>query len=145
MRWILRNLNFNHKLQYPVNVVDIEKLEQVLQIQLPDELRCFYLHYGSGIINQDSCVANLLLHPLLVIDFINHENDFEYVEDSEIYDDNMDRQIPIIDIGDGSYLTIGIVGSVRGKVMSYDTVIANSFFEFMNNLMINPTFYALID
>lgn len=141
----MENINLKSKLECPVTMTDVQSLENVIKKKIPKQLKDFYNYYGCGLISERNTVTNNLLHPLEIIDFINHENDFEFVEDSEIYDDLINIQIPLIDIGDGSYLTIGISDKNNGMILSYETIITKSFNEFINSVIEKPNFYSFIE
>lgn len=141
----MEKINLKNKLECSVSTDSIEKLEATIGKTIPIELKQFYNKYGCGLIIKRNNVSNYLLHPLEVIDFINHENDFEFIEDSDIYDDLISKQIPIIDIGDGTYLTIIISDKNNGAIMSYETIITKSFNEFINKVLKQPNFYSFIE
>lgn len=142
-------LNFNKVLSNSVTKSDIDSLEQVIGSALPDDLKLFYLKYGCGVVFGDDPskldYINTLMHPLDIIDFIRHQDFFEFLEDLDLYDADMYKQVPFFDIGEGTFLAFGIDNSNFGKILKFDTVVADSFNEFMNKLLVKPNFYFFVE
>ena len=142
-------LKFNEILDDVVTLSDIRLLEEEINHHIPDDLKLFYLKYGCGVVFGDDPskldYINTLMHPLDIIDFIRHQDFFEFLEDLDLYDADMYKQVQFCDIGEGTFLAFGIDNSNFGKILKFDTVVADSFNEFMNKLLVKPDFYFFVE
>jgi len=121
---------------YPVSPDAITELEKSATV--PDELRDFWLTHGHGFFVEDvngnlvdPDIANRLIPPDEVLDLLKNAADLaeEFV-----------HGIPFFERNDRRYLLI----SPTGKIVSAEVElrdVANSFEEFMERIVREPTFY----
>lgn len=72
---------------YPVEDSEILEVEDALKLNLPKELKEFYLEVGYGFIQGSKYNINRLMDPLSVRDFRLRTNDFKHYPDIEIYEE----------------------------------------------------------
>ncbi|MBC2326258.1 SMI1/KNR4 family protein [Listeria booriae] len=72
---------------YPLNLKDIEQVENELDLTFPNELRQFYLEIGYGFFKGSEYQINRLMDPESVRDFRLRVDDYEFYPDIEIFDE----------------------------------------------------------
>ena len=102
--------------------------------KIPDELKKFWISDGYGFINQDDNHFNRLLSPSEIIDFINRNDIYEWVPDSEFYDSIKDRGFAIMEYSEYIYFWIGTAPDILGKVFYFDSEICSSFNDLIKKL-----------
>lgn len=126
---------------YPINLDEIIKVENILSLQIPNELKEFYLNIGYGFIKGSPYNINRIMDPCSVRDFRLRENDFEYYPDIEIYDKFEDNKLIFFEGNESVLISIQLGEEEKNSIYYYDSKIANSLEEFLTKLEENDKYY----
>ena len=134
--------NSNDNIFYPVSTEEIDEVEKKLSIQVPKELREFYLAIGYGFIKGSNFNINLIMDPCSIRDFRLRQNDFEFYPDIEIYDEFEGDKLIFFEASEAALISIELSGNVESKIYYYDVEIANSLKEFLKKIQKDDSYYV---
>lgn len=121
---------------YPVSPEAITELEK--RVTIPIELRDFWLTHGHGFFMED--VDGNLIDPDIANRLVSPEEVLELLDNTVDLAGEFAHGIPFFERNDRRYLLI----SPEGKILSAEVdirCVANSFEEFMERIVCEPTFY----
>ncbi len=127
--------NYNHF--YPVSQDEIIKAEKRIQIVFPAELINFYNEVGYGFLSSDKYYINRIMSPTDIADFMCNEEPYDCI-DRSIYEEN---EMAFMHISGEDFLTILLDGVDKGSIMYFGTIIAESFYSFVEKMYNEPNFY----
>ena len=125
---------------YEVTDDMISQAENEMKLKLPNDLILFYREVGYGFLGSENGNANRLMDPVSVCDFRLRQYDYEFFPDIHVYDSYEDGKLVFFEQNVQSLMSIEITDNETSRIYYYDTVIANSLEEFMNN-MANDEYY----
>ncbi|WP_162859577.1 SMI1/KNR4 family protein [Listeria goaensis] len=120
---------------------EIQDIEKVLNIQLPEQLKKFYQEIGYGFFKSNTENTNRLMDPLSVRDFRIRQGDYSGFVDDEMYQDIEETGLVFFEADSDLYLLIGISKEMLGKIYYGDFKIANSLKEFLEKIMEDDNYY----
>ncbi|MBC1230715.1 hypothetical protein HB816_09685 [Listeria booriae] len=125
---------------YPLNLKDIEQVENELDLTFPNELRQFYLEIGYGFFKGSEYQINRLMDPESVRDFRLRVNDFEFFPDIEIYDEHEEGKLIFFEASETALMSIG-TEKTDSRIYYYDIPIADSLEEFLIKMVEDDKYY----
>ncbi|MHC5250987.1 SMI1/KNR4 family protein [Listeria kieliensis] len=126
---------------YPVSTKEIEELEKLLNIQLPEQLGKFYKEIGYGFFKSNTDNTNRLMDPVSVRDFRTRQGDYIGFVDDEMYQDIEEEGLVFFEADSNLYLLMGISKETLGKIYYGDFKIADSLKEFLEKIMEDDNYY----
>lgn len=141
INWHIASNQFLRSSIPPVSEISIqeERLKK-LGYHFPLELKNFWEEIGCGYLCPNDSVDNGLEEPSTILDIYFREGDWADVKlICDIIDQN---ELPFFRISDLCYLTIGLEeGSNLGKIYYCGDEIASSLVDFIERILLNPTYY----
>lgn len=130
---------------YPVAKTEIEEVESVLELEIPKELKEFFLNVGYGFIQGSEYNINRIMDPYSMRDFKLKQNDYEFFPDIEVYDD-LENELIFFEANETAMISIEISNNERNKIYYDEFKIADSLEEFLKKVSENDEYYLdLID
>lgn len=126
---------------YPVNIFEIEDAEHALDLEIPYELKRFYLEIGYGFIEGSEYNINRIMDPYSVRDFRLRTNDFEFYPDIEIYEEFEDNKLIFFEASESAAISIQLNDGNKNPIYYYDVKIAKSLTEFLDRISIDDKYY----
>ena len=123
---------------YPIDDNEIKKAEKKLKIKFPYEMELFFREIGYGFFEGEQDFVNLIMPPLLIVDFQLGIGEFEGYDKDDYIDED---ECAIMDLGSDSYICLKVKGKLKGKICYGLKVIANSFDEVVQKLDDEPNYY----
>ena len=126
-----------------ISLDEIFKQEERLKnlgYSFPEQLKCFWSEIGCGYLCPNDNVDSGLEEPSTILDIYFREGEWANVKlMCDIIDQN---ELPFFRISDLCYLTIGLQeGFNLGKIYHCGDEIASSLLDFIEHILINPTYY----
>lgn len=126
---------------YPVTESEIEEVEEILNLKIPNELVNLYLQVGYGFIKGLEFNINRVMDPYSVRDFRLRVNDFEFHPDVEIYDEFEKNKLIFFEGSESALMSIELNENNENPIYYYDTQIATSLTEFLIRIEENDKYY----
>ena len=126
---------------YPVTESELEEVEKVLNIKIPNELVNFYLEVGYGFIKGSEFNINRVMDPYSVRDFRMRMNDFEFYPDIEIYNEFEENKLMFFEGSESALMSIELNENSGNPIYYYDIQIATSLTEFIRKIEEHDMYY----
>lgn len=128
---------------YPVTESEIEEVEKILKLKIPNELVNLYLQVGYGFIKGSEFNINRVMDPYSVRDFRLRMNDFEFYPDIEIYDEFEKNKLIFFEGSESALMSIELNDNNNNDnpIYYYDIQIATSLTEFLMRIEENDKYY----
>lgn len=126
---------------YPVTESEIEELEKILNLKIPNELVDLYLQVGYGFIKGSEFNINRVMDLYSVRDFRLRMNDFEFYLDIEIYDEFEKNKLIFFEGSESALMSIELNDKNESAIYYYDIQIATSLTEFLMRIEENDKYY----
>lgn len=126
---------------YPVTESEIEELEKILNLKIPNELVDLYLQVGYGFIKGSEFNINRVMDLYSVRDFRLRMNDFEFYPDIEIYDEFEKNKLIFFEGSESALMSIELNDKNESAIYYYDIQIATSLTEFLMRIEENDKYY----
>ncbi|MBO1581875.1 SMI1/KNR4 family protein [Bacillus sp. XF8] len=128
---------------YPIYQEEIDEAEDLLQIQLPKELKRFYQEIGCGFLKSNKrTFFNRFMDPISVADFRLRQDIYEYDPNLDGIDD--EESLAFFEVTELSFLTIKFKEeneSGQCPIHYGETKIADSLEEFLIKMADEPDYY----
>ncbi|MTH54548.1 hypothetical protein GKZ89_14180 [Bacillus mangrovi] len=130
---------------FPVELSEIEEVEEALGLKLPSELRDLFIEVGYGFLGESENNINRLMGPYSLRDARLKVNDFEFYPDIDAYEDLEETKLIFFEASESALLLIEM-GEGKDNSIYYDDIkIANSLEEFLKKMMENDNYYIDIE
>ncbi|MFJ7919479.1 SMI1/KNR4 family protein [Lysinibacillus fusiformis] len=126
---------------YPVTESEIEEVEKILNLKIPNELVNLYLQVGYGFIKGSEFNINRVMDPYSVRDFRLRMNDFEFYPDIEIYEEFEKNKLIFFEGSESALMSIELNDNNENPIYYYDIQIATSLTEFLMRIEENDKYY----
>ncbi|MGE7840979.1 SMI1/KNR4 family protein [Lysinibacillus sp. NPDC093712] len=126
---------------YPVTESEIEEVEKILNLKIPNELVNLYLQVGYGFIKGSEFNINRIMDPYSVRDFRLRMNDFEFYPDIEIYEEFEKNKLIFFEGSESALMSIELNDNNENPIYYYDIQIATSLTEFLMRIEKNDKYY----
>ena len=131
----------NENIFYPVDAEEINYIEKELHLQVPKELREFFLEVGYGFIKGSGSNINRIMDTYSIKDFRLRQNDYNLYSDIEIYEEFEGDKLIFFEGSETSLISIGLSHCDINKIYYYDVEIASSLIEFLMKIQENDSYY----
>ncbi|EOL45084.1 SMI1/KNR4 family protein [Enterococcus caccae] len=130
---------------YNVKIEDIIEVETVLELEIPKELKEFFLSVGYGFIKGSEYNINRIMDPYSIRDFKLKQNDYKFFPDIEVYDD-LENELVFFEANETAMISIKISNNERNEIYYDEFKIADSLEEFLKKISEDDEYYLeLID
>ena len=127
---------------YPVSEEEIQEVEQILNLNIPRELKKLYSQLGYGFLNKTEYNINRIMDPYSIRDFRLRQNDFEFYPDIEIYDQFEEKKLIFFEANESALISIELSDREESSIYYYNTIIATSLREFLIKIQENDNYYV---
>ena len=111
-----------------------------MNIQIPNDLKKFYMEVGYGFVKCEPGVINRLIGPLGCSDIRLREDFYEYDPDLEMYESFEEDKMIFFEVNEGVYMSIG---TNDGKIYFTDKLVAESLVDFLEKI-VDPDYWTKI-
>ncbi|OTN88647.1 hypothetical protein A5819_001128 [Enterococcus sp. 7E2_DIV0204] len=130
---------------YNIKMEDIIEVETALELEIPKELKEFFLSVGYGFIKGSEYNINRIMDPYSIRDFKSKQNDYEFFPDIEVYDD-LENELVFFEANETAMISIKISNNERNEIYYDEFKIADSLEEFLKKISEDDEYYLeLID
>lgn len=130
---------------YNIKMEDIIEVETALELEIPKELKEFFLSVGYGFIKGSEYNINRIMDPYSIRDFKLKQNDYEFFPDIEVYDD-LENELVFFEANETAMISIKISNNERNEIYYDEFKIADSLEEFLKKISEDDEYYLeLID
>ncbi|MBO0468840.1 SMI1/KNR4 family protein [Enterococcus plantarum] len=130
---------------YNIKMEDIIEVERALELEIPKELKEFFLSVGYGFIKGSEYNINRIMDPYSIRDFKLKQNDYEFFPDIEVYDD-LENELVFFEANETAMISIKISNNERNEIYYDEFKIAESLEEFLKQISEDDEYYLkLID
>ncbi|MBC1362569.1 SMI1/KNR4 family protein [Listeria welshimeri] len=133
-------INNNKNVFYPVSLDEIKEVEKELAVNIPEELKNFFINVGYGFIKGSKYNINRIMDPYSIRDFRLKQNDYEFFPDIDIYDDLIDELV-FFEANETAMISIKISEKTKNEIYYDEFKIANSLEEFLEKISKDDKYY----
>lgn len=119
---------------------DIIEVETALELEIPKELKEFFLSVGYGFIKGSEYNINRIMDPYSIRDFKLKQNDYEFFPDIEVYDD-LENELVFFEANETAMISIKISNNERNEIYYDEFKIADSLEEFLKKISEDDEYY----
>ena len=125
---------------YNIKMEDIIEVETALELEIPKELKEFFLSVGYGFIKGSEYNINRIMDPYSIRDFKLKQNDYEFFPDIEVYDD-LENELVFFEANETAMISIKISNNERNEIYYDEFKIADSLEEFLKKISEDDEYY----
>lgn len=133
-------INNNENVFYLVSLDEITEVENELLVNIPEELKNFFINVGYGFIKGSKYNINRIMDPYSIRDFRLKQNDYEFFPDIDIYDDLLDKLV-FFEANETAMISIKISEKVKNEIYFDEFKIADSLEEFLEKISEDDQYY----